>query len=55
MKLFETKKLSFHPSPFIGPDRKSFIDKKLFNLLFERIKMKINQIISYINFYLMVK
>lgn len=32
------KKLSFfHPSPFIGPDRKSFIDKKLFNLLFERI------------------
>jgi carbamoyltransferase len=32
------KKLSFfHPSPFIGPDRKSFTDKKLFNLLFERI------------------
>ena len=32
------KKISFfHPSPFIGPDRKSFIDKKLFNLLFEKI------------------
>ena len=32
------KKINFfHSSPFIGPDRKSYLDKKLFNLMFKKI------------------